>query len=471
MVKLNIDRGNEADDAKAAKPLFQGASPRFNTAIPAEARASLERLLANNSMNRAPRISSVLRFMIDALLEGRAETINEQVVGEAVFGRPTGYNPGEDNIVRVTIRHLRDRLDEFYRTDGRDEKYVLIIPKGRYVPMLTSSHSQRPQPTSVAQSRLVTSAPDEPEEDLAVIASSSASSRQRFTDMLPWILVIILAVIVGVLGLRLHRQFNTNPNARPARPQAGLLSLLLANGKPTTVVVADSNIQAYRMIFRKTVPLNAYIDRSYLRPPADYPADAPLHGVWTYVGASGQTTMASITVASAIQAAAAPDAIKISFPHSLSVRDIEHGNFIFLGGPWINPWEQLFEDHLNFRIVPLSDAPWQSDIHNLKPLPTEPRVFELREKGSSQISYVRFALLKNLSNDGYIVLLGGTTEEAVEAGARFLMSESQIDSLLKIFKVASPEQLPSMEVVIETTGLQEVPENYRVVAERVVHNQ
>jgi hypothetical protein len=131
----------------------------------------------------------------------------------------------------------------------------------------------------------------------------------------------------------------------------------------------------------------------------------------------------------------------------------------------------LFEDHLNFRIVPLVDAPWRSNIHNLKPLEAEPTLFSSQQRGSSTVSYVRFALLRNLSNDGYIVLLGGTTEVAVEAGAKFLMSESQMSTLLKSFKVASLQELPSIEVVIETTGLQEVPEDFRVVAERVVNTQ
>jgi hypothetical protein len=53
-------------------------------------------------------------------------------------------------------------------------------------------------------------------------------------------------------------------------------------------------------------------------------------------------------------------------------------------------------------------------------------------------------------NDGYFVLLSGTSEEAVEEGGRFLMSEHQLNNLLKTFKVGSAAQLPSLEVVIET---------------------
>jgi hypothetical protein len=470
MVRLKVEIENKADVKETIKPLFQGTSPGLHTHVPLEAQASLARLLANESISRAPRVRAVLKFMIDALQEGKAETINEQVVGEAVFDRPTGYNPAEDNIVRVTIRHLRDRLEEFYRKEGCDEKYILTIPKGRYVPVLSSPQSRQPASTSLVREppHILTS--DDPEEPSGVTAAALIPYTLTYT--LPWILVGLLAVTVGVLGFRLHRQANTSsPTAMPAHRQVGFLSLLLANGKPTTVVVSDSNIQAYRMIFRKTVPLSAYIDRSYLRSASDFPEDSPTHGVWAFLGATGQTSMTSMLVETEIQAASVPDVIKTKYPRDLNMRDIEHGNFIFLGGPWIDPWEQLFEDHLNFRIVPLVDAPWRSNIHNLKPLGSEPTLFSSQQRGSSTVSYVRFALLRNLSNDGYIVLLGGTTEVAVEAGAKFLMSESQMSTLLKSFKVSSLQELPSIEVVIETTGLQEVPEDFRVVAERVVNTQ
>lgn len=465
LVKPNVGTGDKEDAPNRIKLLYQGTSPHQNTNVPADAQASLERLLANESINRAPRLRVVLKFMIDALLEGRAETINEQIIGEAVFDRPKGYNPGEDNIVRVTIRHLRDRIEAFYRTEGHDEKYVFKIPKGRYVPILSCPQAEQPAFSAVVQEPLAAAASEEPSGVAA--ATGTALSPHRFGFVLSWILVGLLAATVAVLGFRPYRQVNT----RPAPRQDGLLSLLLATGKPTTVVVSDSNLQAYRMIFRRTVPLNAYIDRSYLHSASDFPKDALIYGAWNYVGATAQTSMTSMIIASEIQAASVPQVTSIKYPHDLSMRDIEHGNYIFLGGPWINPWGQLFETRLNFRIVPLPDEPWLSSIHNMNPLPSEPAIFALHNEGALTISYVRIALLRNQSNDGYIVLLGGTREEAVEAGGRFLMSEPQMETLLKTFQVSSPEKLPSIEVVVETMGLQDVPENFRVVAERVVNMQ
>lgn len=104
--------------------------------ISAEAQASLQRLLASETFSRAPRLRAVLKFFIDSLLEGRAEEIHEQSIGQAVFGRPTGYSQGDDNIVRVNVRLLRVRLEEYYRAEGQNEPWQIAIPKGRYVPEL-----------------------------------------------------------------------------------------------------------------------------------------------------------------------------------------------------------------------------------------------------------------------------------------------------------------------------------------------
>ncbi len=109
-------------------------SKETDRTIPEEAQASFQRLLASETFSRAPRLRAVLKFFIDSLLEGRAEEIHEQSIGHEVFGRPNGYSQSDDNIVRVNVRLLRVRLEEYYRTEGRDEAWQIAIPKGRYVP-------------------------------------------------------------------------------------------------------------------------------------------------------------------------------------------------------------------------------------------------------------------------------------------------------------------------------------------------
>ncbi len=104
--------------------------------VPPAAQESLQRLLASDTMRRAPRVRGVLNFIVERVLSDQGDTISEESIGRNVFGRPEGYNRGDDNIVRVTVRHLRTRLDEFYATEGRAELWLLEIPKGKYTPVL-----------------------------------------------------------------------------------------------------------------------------------------------------------------------------------------------------------------------------------------------------------------------------------------------------------------------------------------------
>lgn len=450
-----------AADAKLAGTISLESTSEVKS-VPDEARASLERLLSSEAMARAPRLRTLLRFLIDALVDGRASAINEQTIGQAVFDRPAGYNPGDDNIVRVSMRHLRERMEEFYRNEGRDEQYVLDIPKGKYVPILKSRQPDNAPLVALIEDPTVAS----PAEVHTVVPAQAALFSRKLALVLPWALVFLLAVTVAVLAFRDHNQ----PAAKPTQPQSSILSLLTRNGKQTTVVVTDSNLQAYRMIFRKTVSLDAYIARSY-EPSSIASNDPVVTGAWNYVGLSAQTSLTSGIIATEIGVAAAPELIHIKHPHDLSMRDFQHDNFILLGGPWINPWGQLFEERLNFQVLPLKDDPSRSQIHSLNPLPNEKVDYAPHLRSNLTVNYVRVALLRNLSNDGYVILLGATSEEALEAGGKFLVNPQQLEELLKAFNVSDPEKLPSFEVVIEVEGLRSVPENSRIVAERVVKPQ
>src|SRR5215510_4161928 len=86
-----------------------------------EQRDALRRLLESSTFSSAPRLRSVLAYLSQMLEADKTEQLSEQSIGQEVFGKPAGYNYSEDNIVRVTVRHLRTRLEEFYQTEGRGE--------------------------------------------------------------------------------------------------------------------------------------------------------------------------------------------------------------------------------------------------------------------------------------------------------------------------------------------------------------
>jgi hypothetical protein len=418
-----------------------------------EEQVSLERLLASGIMTRAPRLQAILKFLIDALVEGRTATLNEQGIGQAVFQLREGYSSGDDNIVRVSVRHLRVRLNEYYNTEGLNEKYVLEIPKGKYVPLLRSRTRPDPGPTPLLQPRVVDAAP----------AVLQPPARRRGIS-LAWILVAVLVIANAVFGYLLYRSAHT------PGPELGMLQMLAQDGSRTLVVVTDSNLQAYRIIFQKQVPLNSYLDRSYTRADVDGAHADPLSvRAMEYATQTTETSVTSAIIAATILKVEAPGSAFIRHPHDVSMRDFQRDNLILLGGPWINPWGQMFEEMLNFRLVPRSTLPGQSEIHNLKPLEGEPSTFVPHQEGQLMVNYVRIAALPNMSGTGKVILVGATSAESLEAGGRFLLQQSSLQTLQRAYGVSSASLLPSFEVVLEVEGIQSVPDRVQIIAQRIVH--
>src|SRR5277367_4435600 len=94
-----------------------------------------QRVAASKSFAKSALLSKFLLYVCERALTGRTEEISEHQIGVHVFGRRQGYHPGEDNIVRNYARQLRQRLDQYFLEEGREEQLRLSIPRGKYVPV------------------------------------------------------------------------------------------------------------------------------------------------------------------------------------------------------------------------------------------------------------------------------------------------------------------------------------------------
>lgn len=94
----------------------------------------LERMLGSKLFARSEQLSRLLRFLIEAHLEGRDRELKEPVIGVEVFGRTPDYDPKTDPIVRTEVRRLRQRLTEYYQKEGSADVLRFEIPKGGYAP-------------------------------------------------------------------------------------------------------------------------------------------------------------------------------------------------------------------------------------------------------------------------------------------------------------------------------------------------
>lgn len=171
------------------------------------------KIAASGALGRSRSYVKLLEFLVACTLEGR--TPKEHEIATQVFNRGDDFDPSQDAMVRVYAHHLRQKLDNFYGTAGRDEAARLVIPKGEYR-------------VAVATAEPVGSAPEASEPRVRRLRPLTAS------------LAALALVAVGIaIGWSLRP--NEPEAAAPVQAIAGstIWSPLLDDSIPTLVVVGD----------------------------------------------------------------------------------------------------------------------------------------------------------------------------------------------------------------------------------------
>ena len=94
-------------------------------------RTQLTRILASELFSRSDRLSAFLKFIVERTLDHQGDTLKEQVIAVALYGKGPDFNTAADPIVRVDARRLRDRLREYYASAPHDD-VLISVPKGSY---------------------------------------------------------------------------------------------------------------------------------------------------------------------------------------------------------------------------------------------------------------------------------------------------------------------------------------------------
>lgn len=94
--------------------------------------AQVERILQSDTFRSSGVLRRLFRFLADKAFCGEADQLKEYSIGIDAFGKPPTYDPRQDAIVRLQVGRLRQKLGEYYRTEGKDDPVVMELPKGRF---------------------------------------------------------------------------------------------------------------------------------------------------------------------------------------------------------------------------------------------------------------------------------------------------------------------------------------------------
>jgi hypothetical protein len=93
-------------------------------------RLQIGRIIQSECFRSAESMRNLLGFLAAKLLAGDADHLKEYSIGVDGLGKPPSYDPRSDSTVRVQIGRLRQKLGEYYRSEGALDALLIEIPKG-----------------------------------------------------------------------------------------------------------------------------------------------------------------------------------------------------------------------------------------------------------------------------------------------------------------------------------------------------
>ena len=99
-------------------------------------REQLVRILNSGPFHQSQRRQRFLEYLVNETLAGRGERLKAYNVALEVFERPETFDPTIDPLVRIEAARLREKLREYYGTDGQSDPIHIDLPKGTYTPQI-----------------------------------------------------------------------------------------------------------------------------------------------------------------------------------------------------------------------------------------------------------------------------------------------------------------------------------------------
>ena len=94
--------------------------------------AQIQRILQSKAFRTSEIHRTLLSYLADKSISGTADGLKEYTVGLDVFAKPDSYDPRQESTVRMHVARLRQKLSEYYRTEGIDDAILVDLPKGGF---------------------------------------------------------------------------------------------------------------------------------------------------------------------------------------------------------------------------------------------------------------------------------------------------------------------------------------------------
>ncbi len=440
--------------AANVKKTSHGQSEAAASPDPIECAQQIDRLVESPLLQGSEALCRLLQYLAHHTLNSPANHLKEYQIGTEVLGRPADFDPQSDSSVRMQVGRLRTKLNEYYNSAGARDPILVDVPKGRYALSF--------------ERRVLASEPGATGEETPHPFSSAFAQRWR---MLAGLLMVVLAIASCAVFWVQKRAAQRSLDAlqRSFYPWqyepsvAAFWSDVLNISPNTDIVLADTSYGLLQATTGTRFGLNDYINRSYISQIQAQKMQPEMHDALNRIAT---WRLASIDEFKLARGILALDPLGQKM-HIYSARDfmpdlIKRDNVVLIGGRLTNPWEELFEDRLNFTMK--FDSSGSPTIINKAPAAGERKSYI----GSGPDNgYCLVAYLPNPDHNGVVILLEGTDAVSSEAAGDFLLSEDQLSDFRKMLHVTS---FPYFEVLLNISEVKGTPLTASIEAYRTYPN-
>ncbi|HEX4274957.1 MAG TPA: hypothetical protein VHZ74_06365 [Bryobacteraceae bacterium] len=419
------------------------------TDVRAEAERAVERIL----QSRIFRTSEVLRHLFGYLagksLDGTADSLKEYTIGLDALGKPASFDPRQESVVRMHTARLRQKLAEYYRTEGIDDPIIIDMPKGGF------RVTFEPRPVIAPAIPIPVALP------LPLTAPMDNRGWQRREAVLGGALAV--AVVFALFFMTRLWRVEQNDASASSPPSAiastwtpalrELWEPLLSSSRRLVVCVATP-------LFVK-LPGFGVVREPSINDWDDAPASKKLSSIEDALRAGISEPSYSYTEAGTATGAfllgqfLAPrkQAVLITRANVLSWPEIAEDNVIFLGpSTGIHQTEDL---PTNAQLVLDPNG-----IRNLSPRPGEAAFMQDHPAESGAESGESYALISRvpaMNGPGAILMLSGNQTSSVMGGVQAFTNPALAQMLVSRLKTAGGSIPRYFQVVLSVKAMDDVP--------------
>jgi hypothetical protein len=449
--------------------------------------ALVQRIVSSRGFAKASQLRDILLYLSRRALEDDPKAIREEEVGRDALGRRADFNPQEDNVVRAQVRHLRQRLEEYFSTEGQDEPLILLIPKGTYVPQFADRAAHPLHPATEDNEPAGSGGPAPPGR---YPVTDSDSAKPAY----PWLLIGLLSVLLAALGIvslvlwrqkaELRRAAAPSQNLLPPNEDV-LWSRMFAPDQETSIVVADTTLGLVEALVEAEVSLDDYSGGAFADKMIESVPDRTAQMALRAIAAGQLTSLADVnmTVRLMEMCRRYNGRCRVRYSRYLDPREFKTGNFILIGSRPVIPWDGLFEPQLNFYLEQ-DRKTHRYRIGNRSPLPGEQGYYGIRNTSpfaggdyyagipndkQVEVSYGYLALLPNLTGTGYVLIISGLMMSDTEATGELITGPGFATTLSKILRSkAGKPPAPYVELLLKSDMMSGTTRGSKIVAYRLI---